>query len=252
MNPLKDLWVGIFIVTSLGAQQVGADVLELKDGTVLNGKYDGGTKGTVRFLVKGQVKAVPVSDVIVLTFTGSSAASGNTAAPASPATATLSSAGNPSKAVSVGTKLLVRTTEDIGTNNKKEGERFTAKLEGNIVVDGVTLAPAGSMVYGRVLKSKKGGIGARKAILELTLSEIMVDGKLRPIKTSILTGEGESGGLGKKVVRGAAVGALANGNSGAETGAKVGAGIGILAGGKHAGLKKGSLIEFTLVKALNL
>ena len=80
----------------------------------------------------------------------------------------------------------------------------------------------------------------------------MIDGQLRTIKSSTLTGEGESGGLGRKILKGAAVGALADGSSGADTGARVGAGIGILGGGKHAGLKSGSLIEFTLAEALSL
>jgi hypothetical protein len=160
-------------------------------------------------------------------------------------------AGADAKMVPAGTNLLVRTTEEIGTHNKKEGARFTAKLEANLMAGDVIVAPAGSTVYGRVLKSERGGIGARKAVLELTLTEIMIDGRLYPIKTSIMTGQGESGGLGKKIVKGAAVGALADGSKGANTGARVGAGIGVLQGGKHAGLQNGSLIDFTLLEAFH-
>ena len=114
------------------------------------------------------------------------------------------------------------------------------------------MAPAGAEVYGKVLKSEKGGIGARKAVLGLTLTGIKINGQIKDIKTSVLTGEGESGGLGRKILKGAAVGALADGRSGADTGARVGAGIGILAGGRHAGLQSGSLIEFSLTRAFDL
>jgi hypothetical protein len=155
------------------------------------------------------------------------------------------------KTVAAGTLLLVRTSEEIGTHNMKEGARFSAKLEAKLMAGKEEVAPQGATVYGRVLKSSKGGIGARKAELELVLTEVMIDGQLVPIKTTVLRGEGESGGLGKKVVKGAAIGALADGSSGAETGARVGAGIGVLGGGGHAGLKSGSLIEFTLTEPLS-
>jgi hypothetical protein len=155
------------------------------------------------------------------------------------------------KTVPAGTLLLVRTSEEIGTHNMKEGARFSAKLEAKLMAGKDEVAPQGATVYGRVLKSVKGGIGARKAELELVLTEVMIDGQLVPIKTTVLRGEGESGGLGKKIVKGAAVGGLADGSSGAKTGVRVGAGIGVLGGGKHAGLRSGSLIEFTLTDPLS-
>lgn len=253
----------IVILTTLivGLSSANADVLELKDGTVLNGQYKGGTQGTLRFQVDGQLKVVSVKDVMALTFTGgSSAASAPTskapakssAAATKPAPPSSKNATKGPKVVASGSRLLVRTTEEIGTHNKKEGARFTAKLEAKLMAGSVQVAPAGATVYGRVLKSKKGGIGARKAILELTLTEIKIDGQLRTIKTTNLTGEGESGGLGRKIIKGAVVGGLADGSSGADTGARVGAGIGVLGGGRHAGLQNGSLIEFTLLESLNL
>ena len=49
---------------------VNADVAELKDGSVLNGQYKGGTQGTLRFQVNGQVKVFSVKDVMAITFTG--------------------------------------------------------------------------------------------------------------------------------------------------------------------------------------
>ena len=171
----------------------------------------------------------------------------NASAEQAPATA-----GQGPRIVPAGTVLLVRTTEEIGTHNKTAGARFTAALEADLVAGDSVVAPAGSTVYGKVLKSEKGGIGPRKAILELTLTEIKINGRLYPIKSSVLTGRGESGGLGKKIVKGAAIGALADGSSGADTGAKVGAGIGILQGGKHAGINRGTLIEFSLLEPFHL
>ena len=75
---------------------------------------------------------------------------------------------------------------------------------------------------------------------------------MRPIKTSVLKGEGQSGGIGRKIIKGAAVGALADGNTGADTGARVGASIGILGGGRHAGIQSGSVLEFVLTEPLKI
>lgn len=246
---------GMLAAAIVSLNAVYADVLELKDGSVLNGQYKGGTQGTMRFQVKGELKVIPVDEIMALTFTGTPAAKAPAKSPAAatmPAPPAQKKAAKGPKVVASGTRLLVRTTEEIGTHNKKEGARFTAKLEAKLMAGDVQVAPAGATVYGRVLKSAKGGIGARKAVLELTLTEIKIDGQLRPIKTTTLTGEGESGGLGRKILKGAAVGALADGSSGADAGARVGAGIGILSGGRHAGLQTGSIIEFTLLDSLSL
>ena len=241
------VFIGMFFVGCI----VNADVIELKDGSVLNGQYKGGTQGTLRFQVNGQVKVLSVKDIMALTFTGEGSSGQPGSKSAVPAQTSPSVSSVSHKAVPAGTTLLVRITEEIGTHNKKVGQRFSGKLEAKLMAGNVQLAPAGATVYGRVLKSKKGGIGSRKAILELTLTEVMIDGQLRPIKTSNLTGEGGAGGLGKKILKGAAIGKMADGNQGAERGAKWGAGIGILAGGKHAGLQAGSVIEFTLTQALS-
>ena len=228
---------------------VAADVLELKNGSVLNGNYKGGTQGTLRFQVGGEIKVISVKDIIALTFTGKSATSSSTA----PSTTKAQPQPvNASKSVPVGTVILVRTTQEIGTHNMSEGNKFTVKLEAKLMAGNVQVAPAGATVYGRVLKSKKGGVGSRKAILELTLTEILIDGQLHKIKTNTLVGEGTSGGLGRKILKGVAVGALADGSSGAETGARIGAGAGILSGGKHAGIRSGSIIEFTLIDKFSI
>jgi hypothetical protein len=89
-------------------------------------------------------------------------------------------------------------------------------------------------------------------VLELKLIEISIHEELRPIKTNLLSGTGESGGAGGKVLKGAAIGGLASGSSGAEDGAKIGLGVAILGGGKHAGISSGTLLEFHLAEALKL
>jgi hypothetical protein len=47
-----------------------ADVLELKSGKTLNGKYVGGTAGTIRFESTAGVQVIETSEAPALTFTG--------------------------------------------------------------------------------------------------------------------------------------------------------------------------------------
>ena len=145
---------------------ISADVLELKNGSVLNGTDKGGTQGTLRFQVNGEVKVFSSRDIMALTFTG-----GNTTNSVS--STQQSSKQQIPKSVAKGTLLLVRTTKEIGTHNLSEGQRFSVKFENKLVAGKTEVAPVGATIYGRVLKSIKGGIGARKAVLELTLTDIM-------------------------------------------------------------------------------
>ncbi len=236
--------VAVAVFTATVVLPVHSDVLELKDGTVLNGLYMGGSQSSMRFRVKDEIQVIPIGKILALTVTGRSAVStGSTMAPPPPAKAT---------GLPVGTRLLVKLMESIDTRKNKAGSRFTAKLEGKLMVDGQEMVAAGSKVYGQIVTAKRGGIGKKKPVLELKLIEISINGELRPIKTNLLSGTGESGGAGGKALKGAAIGGLASGSSGAKDGAKIGLGVAILGGGKHAGISSGTLLEFHLAEALKL
>jgi len=222
---------------------VRADVLELKDGTVLDGMYMGGSQSSMRFRVKDDIQVIPIEKILALTITGRSAANTTPAAESTSQTKAV--------ALPAGTRLLVKVMESIDTRSNKAGSRFSASLEGKLMAGGQEIVPAGAKVYGQVVTAKRGGIGSRPPVLELRLTEISIDGELRPIATDLLSGTGEGGGAGGKALKGAAIGGLADGSSGAKTGAKVGLGVAILGGGKHAGIKSGTLLEFHLTEPLN-
>ena len=240
---LPGMTLAVALIMTTVALSVRSDVLELKDGTVLNGLYMGGSQSSMRFRVKDEIQVIPIEKILALTVTGRSTAStGSTMVPP-PAKAT---------GLPVGTRLLVKLMESIDTRKNKAGSRFTASLEGKLMVDGQEMVAAGSKVYGQIVTAKRGGIGKKKPVLELKLIEISINGELRPIKTNLLSGTGESGGAGGKVLKGAAIGGLASGSSGAKDGAKIGLGVAILGGGKHAGISSGTLLEFHLAEALKL
>ena len=61
----------LFFVVSIFSFTSPADVVELKDGTVMEGFYLGGTQMNIRFQVGGDTRVLPVSGVLAITLTRS-------------------------------------------------------------------------------------------------------------------------------------------------------------------------------------
>jgi len=86
--------------------------------------------------------------------------------------------------VPAGTVMLVRTGEEVSSNDKA-GRRFSATLEANLLAGDEVVAKAGSEIYGEVQKSQEIGRGVvvNTSALVLNLTQIIVDGTLYPIVT---------------------------------------------------------------------
>jgi hypothetical protein len=239
-----------------------ADVLELKDGKVLNGSYVGGTAGTIRFQTSQGVQVIETRQTLALTFTGTSAspapaaAAAATPAAAAPAPAPAPVPAAPASAptavsVPAGTTLIVRMLDGASSNDSK-GKRFTTTLEGDLVISGQMVAKAGTRIYGRVENAKKAGRYVGKSVLDLRLTELTVGGSFVPIVTGPYTKSG-AGSL-RKVARGAAAGAAIGAIADEDAGE--GAAIGAVASGVKKGeavvVSAGSLLEFQLQQAVTL
>jgi hypothetical protein len=138
--------------------------------------------------------------------------------------------------------------ETVDSKRHKAGHRFRAQLEGAIVIDGVTVAPKGTMLYGHVVSSQQSGRAAGKSDLSIEFSDIMINDQLYPIATGTLAAQtgGEGGRTVGRTARAAAIGGLIDGSSGARTGAKVGAGASILTAGASINVPSGTLLETSL------
>lgn len=71
---LRILWV--LFAAALLAGAASADTLGLRNGTVVKGRYLGGTQNNIRFQVNGQVEYFAIGDVVTLTFGAEPAAQG--------------------------------------------------------------------------------------------------------------------------------------------------------------------------------
>ena len=223
-----------------------ADILELKNGNVLDGKYVGGTSGTVRFDAGTGMQVVETSQIIALTFTTSASASASpSAAPAPPAFAAPSSVTLP-----YATTLLVRMMDSVSSRNAA-GANFTTRLEYDLVVNGVKAVPAGTVIYGRVQSSTQARRAFGRSTLDIRLCQMVLNGSPIPVATSGYQEAGEASirKAARGAAAGAAIGAIA-GNAG--KGAAIGATASLLKRGQTVTIPPGTLLEFTLTQPVTV
>ena len=227
-----------------------ADILELKNGNVLNGKYAGGTAGTVRFDAGAGMQVIETSQVIALTFTTAAAAPAAPAVSYAPAPAAAPAAAPTAVTLPYGTTFLVRMMDSVSSHNAS-GANFTTRLEYHLVADGVVAVPAGTVIYGRVQSSTQARRAFGKSTLDLRLAQMVVGGSPIPIATSGFQEAGEASI--KKAMRGAAGGAAIGAIAGdAGKGAAIGATASLLKKGQTITVPPGTLLEFTLTQPVTV
>jgi len=208
-----------------------ADTIELADGTLLEGDFIGSSNGIIMFDTGGGIEAFPESEVVGIFF--------------SSGVATKEKETAVSVTVPTGTRLVIRTIDTIDSSRHSVGHRFRGQLEGALVVDGVTVAPRGAYVHGRITQANQ------SSNLVGTFTDIMLDDQLIAISTGDLgvqaANEGGRRAVGR-TARAAAVGGLMGGSSGARRGARVGIGASIVAGGSASSINipAGTIVETTL------
>ncbi|MBL6756406.1 MAG: hypothetical protein ISQ11_08355 [Planctomycetes bacterium] len=257
---LSTAWTALLLALTLPSAQ--ADVLELRSGELLSGTYMGGTQSSIRFEVAGSLRVVATTEILALSFDLRPApaqkappAAAPAPAPAAPTAAAAAAAPKaPATGVTVpaGTPLSVRLKDSLDSNRHSNGHRFTAVLEGNLVVGGTTVARKGSPVYGELVEKKKSGRLRGKSEFTVRLTAVSIDGTIVPITSSgcqVVT-ENTAKRTAGTVARGAAIGGLAKGSKGAKNGAKWGAGAAILTAGNSIFIPAGTLLEFSLAAPL--
>jgi hypothetical protein len=249
-------WAGL----SCLALPASADTLQMKDGSVIQGRFLGGTQASVQFETNGKIELYNVSDIISVTFTSTQATptppsmgAAPAAPPPPPAPAAASTNGI---TVPAGTHLLVRMIDSVDSDKNNVGDRFRASLDQDFVVDGAVIATKGTDVYGRLSEAKEAGHLQGKAQLKLELTDVLIHNRLQPIMTGDYEVSGASRGAdtAKKVgigaVAGTVIGAIAGGGKGAAIGAGVGAGAGaavqVMTKGEQVHVPSETLLEFRI------
>jgi hypothetical protein len=134
--------------------------------------------------------------------------------------------------IPAGTRVTIRTGSEISSGTAQAGQTFEGSLARNLVVNGKTVAPAGSTVRGKVTLAKSSGRLHAPGQLSIRLTSIQANGHSIPVTSSAyrVTGKSHTKSNATKIGGGAAagviIGALAGGGKGAAIGTLAGAGAG--------------------------
>ncbi len=234
----------------LGGLSAQGDVLELKNGNILNGKYAGGSAGTVRFETATGLEVIETAQIVALTFTTPPAAAATPTYAPAPVPAPAPATKPASFTIPAGTLLLVRMMDSISSRNRA-GTPFTTKLEYDLGANNVVAAKGGTIIYGKVQSSTQAGRVAGRSTLDLRLSQIVIGGQPVPIVTSGYqqAGQASIAKAAKGAAAGAAIGAIA-GDAG--KGAAIGATAGAMMRGQTITVAPGTLLEFTLMQPVTV
>jgi hypothetical protein len=242
---MKKLFVLIIAaISTLTATALLADTLELANGQLHEGSFVGSSNGIIMFDTGSGIEAFPQDQVVGLYFSDGVAT----------AESIIEADSGGQIIVPAGTRLVIRTTDNIDSRQHSAGHRFRGQLEGALVVDGVTAVPRGAFVHGRISQASQGRRVAGSSELAAEFTDIMIDDQLLPISTGTLAAEtaGEAGRTVGRTARAAAVGGLIGGSSGARTGARVGVGASILTRGASINIPRGTIVETTLSAPLTI
>ncbi len=179
-----------------------------------------------------------------------------------PAPAATKPAAAPGITVPSGTALAITLNSQISSETANVGDAWSGVVKDNVVVDGKTVIPSGSVVTGTVSAAKPAVKGDR-AMLDLAVTGITVEGheyKVGATTEAVVAGSPRARNLGA-VAGGAAAGALIGKAVG---GSGKGALIGGLIGGAAAGaggaaskgyqvvLKEGTEITFNTKESVKI
>ncbi len=246
--------LALLLLCLAGFSVATADVLELKDGSVLNGRFLGSTAQHMRFQIGSTEMEFPVADVLALTLASASEPAPAPVPQAAPVTTPAPTPAAPATImIPAGINLLVRMSDTVSSKHSA-GRRFGARLDSDLRVGGVLVAPAGTRVFGRVEEARQAGRMTGSSHLELGLNEIEIGGTRFSIVTSdfrVRAGNA-TGSTVRNTAVGAGIGAAFGGGRGAGRGAAVGAGASALTPSDTATVAKGELIEFRLLEPITV
>jgi len=199
-------------------------ILKMADGRILQGTFVSASGASISFKVVGDKEPTrfDISAVLAVVF---STASPNVAR----------KKGEPISVPS-GRVISIQIAEEISSVSSSAGQKFFATLVQDFEHDGQTLARTGKQVTGRVRKIVRPKRSIDKAVIEVTLIDITIDGNAVPIITDwagiVNDGQGNTHTVGPAVVTNALMSELVDGN--------------------HVRFPAGARIEFRLVQPLTI
>jgi len=127
------------------------------------------------------------------------------------------------------TPITVRLVSQISSETATSGQSFEATLANDLVVNGKTIAKAGTAAQGKVTVARPSGRLQKPGLVTIRLTSLTANGETYALHTSAVSRQGKSHTKSNvtKIGGGAAAGAIIGGLAGGGKGAA----IGTLAGG---------------------
>jgi hypothetical protein len=158
--------------------------------------------------------------------------------------------------IPAGEAIRVRIDQTIDSRRNRPGDRFTATLNGPILIDGRVAIPNGTRFDGHVTDARRSGRFKGRAVVGLTLDSFTIEGEEYRIDTSADRRVSRShkkrnfAFIGGGALAGAGIGALVGGGAGAAIGAGAGAGAGattaFITGKKNVAIRAETVLSFRL------
>ncbi len=256
----------------------GADKLVLKNGTVVQGVYLGGTARQVRVDVNGSVQNFEIEQLRSISFVDEAYPSAEAPPPQSdyrtrqappqngppqynqpqnnqPQNSPYNS-GSPGLTIPADTTFTVRMIDAVNSQTTRVGQTFRASLDEPVTVDGRQVIPRGADVMTKLVDDQKSGKLAGRTVLTMALVSVTVDGRVVDVTSSDVRTASASrtaktaGVVGGGAAIGAIIGALAGGGKGAAIGAASGGALGgateILTSGQQVKIPSETRLSFRL------
>lgn len=237
------------LISTLGLHALlHADVINLTDGSILEGELIGRDNGVVMFRVDGAIRAFPEAQVAALVETDDSASSGSNAVAAQATAPATAAAPVTTATIPAGTTLTLSLLDSVDSRQHSVGYKFKAQLESALTVNGVTVLPRGTQLMGVVTEQSQARRASGQSQLAIEFTDIMINNQFFPIATSEISQQGAPEGREtvRRAARGAVIGGLIDGSDGARDGAAIGAGVSILTPSESINLPRGTILETRL------
>lgn len=158
----------------------------------------------------------------------------------------------------VGTALPLELITALSSETSKVEAPVRARLRQAVMIEDVTVLPAGTILSGNVLEAERAGRVQGRARLAFRFDTVEVDGSRERLATNPITFEAEgtvgddAAKVGAGAVGGAVIGSILGGGSGAARGAAIGgaagAGVVLATRGDEVELAQGTAIAATLAQ----
>ena len=164
--------------------------------------------------------------------------------------------------IPAGTNLSLRLGSTVSSRSSRVEQPVQATLRTPIVINGVTVVPAGTAVSGYVTEARRSGHVKGRARVGVRFNTLRVDGTRYTMRTASIareargTKKADATKIGIGAGAGAITGAIAGGKKGAAIGTAVGGGAGtglvLATRGKEVALPRGTAVTTRLTAPLTI